>query len=1037
MKIKKINVSKDGQVFQTSSVVNRGGGSTNYASGSTVTNIDLTPYAKKEEVLWEKGAVDNSVVQKKHGLEVMNPYETSVGLYNVAESGKTAFTVGIGTDDENRKNAFTVYQDGSISADTANFKDTKTTNLSATTAVMNDATIKNAKTTNLSATTANLSAVTSQTITNNGKITTNQFKTNTLEAVSGYIQTLLSESITTENLEVTKAAHFFSLVIDEVKAVGGRLILTPASCEIHHVETVSGGYKCYFRAKDGDKQIHQEFEANDQVICQTFNAAVGTSYNVSNTYYWRLCTSVSSTPSEVNGVQYHWIVLSDTDKDKYSNSTPRQGDKLVQLGNRKSTDRQAAIILSAYNDSYLDPEIKAPSLVQYNGINSYELKSHRLNVISKGLNQLRGAHLNDDGKNIDSKIDDLSTTVTNKVSELTQTIDGIGTRVTNTETSIKTISTDVNTVSSATKDNKDAIAETNKTLTGLTQTVKDNYSSLDQKADEISATVSANTSSITSVSDSLGELKKTVDSNTTSISTIDQKADNINATVKKNTSSITTVSDSLSKLKETVDSNTESISSVDQKADDIKSTVEKNTSSITSVSDSLGELKKSVTTNTKNISSVDQKADSISATVSSQTKTIDNIDGRVTTNTEDISKIKQTASSLTSTVESIQNDYASKSELEQTASSITASVNDTFIKIGDTNITLGGDTTIEGNLTLTKSNQGFTLIGDGGTTDIMAKSIGTYSDFKKKSTKTLSWINNVNINGAAAYGSSYYDFTGGTSKNFGNVKVGDVVIIRMSQLSLMTTNEWNASSLSYNNSRYLGGTYQLAIWNGSQTRVASYANIKQTDTFTYTSTFNGELYLRIEAMGNAPTSYWDGIHHYVKPTPNARFSFSLEVDLPTSAYMLIGYDGWAVNFGSNKTVYCGNEGFIASYGEKSIKISSDGIIINPVRKVKVLSGGTPTTWYTVPNDGSVDTVICKGNRCGVKLPASPYEGMFVRIYDKSDYGFLDTNGKYYIKDEEYNTNGNKYSGEQFEFDGHRNRGFLFADGKWWEEKYFS
>ena len=43
------------------------------------------------------------------------------------------------------------------------------------------------------------------------------------------------KNLTVENLEVTKAAHFFKLIIDEVKSVGGRLIITPANAEIFYV----------------------------------------------------------------------------------------------------------------------------------------------------------------------------------------------------------------------------------------------------------------------------------------------------------------------------------------------------------------------------------------------------------------------------------------------------------------------------------------------------------------------------------------------------------------------------------------------------------------------------------------------------------------------------------------------------------------------------------------------------------------------------------------------------------------------------------
>ena len=36
--------------------------------------------------------------------------------------------------------------------------------------------------------------------------------------------------------------------------------------------------------------------------------------------------------------------------------------------------------------------------------------------------------------------------------------------------------------------------------------------------------------------------------------------------------------------------------------------------------------------------------------------------------------------------------------------------------------------------------------------------------------------------------------------------------------------------------------------------------------------------------------------------------------LPTNAYMLIGYDGLAVNFGNNKTAYISAEEAIFNYG---------------------------------------------------------------------------------------------------------------------------
>ncbi|MDD7754883.1 MAG: hypothetical protein PUJ51_10320 [Clostridiales bacterium] len=67
----------------------------------------------------------------------------------------------------------------------------------------------------------------------------------------------------------------------------------------------------------------------------------------------------------------------------------------------------------------MDKEIKAPSIVQYDGINDFDLKSHRLNVISKGLNRFLGSYLTPDGEtDIVDKIGNIETTTSNRFSEL-------------------------------------------------------------------------------------------------------------------------------------------------------------------------------------------------------------------------------------------------------------------------------------------------------------------------------------------------------------------------------------------------------------------------------------------------------------------------------------------------------------------------------------------------------------------------------------------------------------------------------------------
>lgn len=934
MKIIKYNQSKT-MSGGTRTLGGNGGGI--YTNTTPAPSVNLEPYALKTQILWEKGEGNNSVIEKNHSLQATNENETAVGKYNQSISGETIFTVGIGDGEDSRKNGLIVTSSG-LSAETASID-------------------------NLTSITANIEDVTSQTITNNGLIKTNQFETQTLKAVSGYIQSLMSEEITTEYLEVTKAAHFFKLVIDEIKAVGGRLIITPASAEIHHVEELSDRFRCYFKANDGKKQIYQEFEKDDQIICQTFNAAVGTSYDVSNTYYWRLCVGASNSTVTVGDEDFFYVDLSKTDKDKYSVSSPKKGDNIVQLGNRSKEERQAAIVISAYNDGYLDPEIKAPSLVQYQGINDYSLKNHRLNIISKGLNQFKGAHLNNADKNLDTKIDDLSTTVSNKVSEITQTINGISTRVSNTETSISTVSKKVDGNKAATDK---AIANTNNTITALTQTVKNNYSTLDQKADSISSRVSSNSETITAQG--------------TNISNLQSGLNNTNNTI---TALTKTVKD--------------------------------------------------------NYSTLDQKADGISTTVSTNTKTINELSGKITSQATAISKVDQKADSISSTVQTINNNYASKSLLTQTSNNILAQVNNTYIKIGDDNITLGGNTTVKGSLTLTQTNQGFKLVGSEGITEIMPKSIGTYADFKSSNTNTQQVVKTINVNGAKSDSDDILRFQGSLIIYLGDRKKGDFIKCKFNSLTADVTNAWDGSSFSKNFA--LSSSFSAKVMNQYNSAVLHnwntvYSNREYSYTFD-SDTTNARIYVTFS--GNTLYSSWIGNYNVYQggkpmPMPNAAVEANCTLTLPTTAHMLIGYDGWGANFGNNKTVYCGKDGLIANYGGQEFRITSEGIWNNNKRNVAVVDGtgysnSSPNTYLI---DLPIDTVLCKGDNCKVIFPKNPPQGYMLTIFDKClDKCYFSSNYAKVQDSVDYGTDYHVVTND--ELTGRIPWRWTYIDGVWYQE----
>lgn len=366
---------------------------------------------------------------------------------------------------------------------------------------------------------------------------------------SNFKNDMTATNITVDYLTVTKLAHFFELVIDKVRATKGQIIVTDANAKIDYVEKVDGVTRLYWRVDSEDNKKHSicEFEKGDQIICQTFNLGKIMGENdhqvlggYDNKYYWVVCSGVGGgIKKQFNGQEKHvydFVEISDDDSisPKDGAFLPEIGDEIVQLGNRSDTLRQAAIIISAYNNAYLDKGIKAPAIVQYDGINDFQLEPHRLNIISKGLNRFIGSYLTPDGQtDIVDKIGNIQTTTSNRFSEIQQTIDGITTTVSNNTTKIDTLTGKVteNTTNISKLDQKadriQAQVEQNQTgISGDLTTITNSIANLQIQADDISSTVEQHTTKI-------DDLTGKVTANTTNISKIDQKADSIQSTVTR------------------------------------------------------------------------------------------------------------------------------------------------------------------------------------------------------------------------------------------------------------------------------------------------------------------------------------------------------------------------------------------------------------------------------------------------------------------------------------------------------------------------
>ena len=192
------------------------------------------------------------------------------------------------------------------------------------------------------------------------------------------------------DLSVWGKAMFNNLTIRELSYVGGNLVFSPSAGKIFEVREVRNantgvltGWKCYLLADDGTTATTNMWAVDDQVKCETFNIASGVYENVSNKYYWRKVTEVSSeneviTDADGNilydGKKYAWIVISATDMAENSD-IPAAGDTIVLEGNRTNTDRQSFVVKETYGDD-------APREVGYTGVNSYSLTGHVVYEIS-------------------------------------------------------------------------------------------------------------------------------------------------------------------------------------------------------------------------------------------------------------------------------------------------------------------------------------------------------------------------------------------------------------------------------------------------------------------------------------------------------------------------------------------------------------------------------------------------------------------------------------------------------------------------------
>ena len=365
-------------------IVNKGSNSSSSSNGGGFANTITVQKKLEKHKLWG---------QEFDGTQDVDGDMTING--NVAISGNVTATNGNITNINSTtiNNSSNIVNGGNLKTTNATVDNDLTVTNNAN--VTNDLTVGNSATiTTINGTTASISTINSNNITNTGTINTDTIKSNNITN---------SDTIKTKNLQVTGTAHFFELIIDKIKSAGGSIMLTPADgFDVDIVQDSPNEVKLLWQCQDGNgKQRDNMWKVNDQALCMSFNQAkVGTTHNVSNKYYWALVTSVNpvNEPSVIDGVKYNYITLSKTTVDGELN--PEVGDSIVMCGYRGTDDdaRQSAIYISAY--SSLDKGLTAPLFAQYQGINNFDLESHRKSYYDANRAKFVGDFEATDGQNI-------------------------------------------------------------------------------------------------------------------------------------------------------------------------------------------------------------------------------------------------------------------------------------------------------------------------------------------------------------------------------------------------------------------------------------------------------------------------------------------------------------------------------------------------------------------------------------------------------------------------------------------------------------
>lgn len=197
-----------------------------------------------------------------------------------------------------------------------------------------------------------------------------------------------------DRLYVRMKAYFDTLEVRRYIHSGGNRVASAAGCKVSRVEWYGVNereplaqeagnrgsvtkFKCYFRKKDNENTINNEFRTLDFAFCEVTNIAEGSGSALDHHRYWRRIVGRGSTDEE------YYITLSNEPGGYETGSDfPVAGDDIVQLGNASDKERQGAII------ERVSGMTCAPTYDIYQNIDSFDLRGK--SVISYGFDTETG-----------------------------------------------------------------------------------------------------------------------------------------------------------------------------------------------------------------------------------------------------------------------------------------------------------------------------------------------------------------------------------------------------------------------------------------------------------------------------------------------------------------------------------------------------------------------------------------------------------------------------------------------------------------------